>query len=201
MIRHGQTDWNVEQRIQGMSDRPLNEIGRSQARLVAEHAGTRFDTSEIWSSDLLRCVQTAEAFGLPFRRAPSLREVDLGDWEGKVWMELQEEFPEMARRYFEADPSFRIPGGELLSDVVERGRRFMEEANLSEAARDVIVVGHGGSLKALIVAMLGLPVRAMSKFYLGNASVTVVEIAPGMIRLNSMNEAGHLGALGLGGHG
>ncbi len=163
-----------------------------QAQLAARYVRKRFEFSQIWSSDKRRCVQTAAALELPFKRTPTLREIDLGQWEGRSWSELQEESPEMAARYFRADPTFRVPGGEQISGVVDRGRRFMDEARLAEAEGDVAVVGHGGSLVALLVAMLDLPVNAMSKFHLDNCSVSVLDVAPGLIRLHSFNETDHL---------
>ena len=122
--------------------------------MAAEHVNRRFNPSRIWSSDLARCVQTAEALATPFRRTPTLREVDLGQWEGLRWADLQDENAEWVGKYFAGDPTFQAPGGELLSDVVERGRRFMQEADLTTPQGDVVVVGHGGALKGLIVALL-----------------------------------------------
>ena len=102
------------------------------------------------------------------------------------------EHGEWVSRYFDGDPTFQAPGGELLGDVVERGRNFIDEAELIGSDGDVVVVGHGGALRGLIVSLLDLPPQAMPKFSLSNASVTIVEIAPGMIRLQSLNQTAHL---------
>ncbi len=160
--------------------------------MAAEHVNRRFNPTRIWSSDLARCVQTAEALATPFRRTPTLREVDLGQWEGLRWAKLHDEHAGWVSKYFAGDPTFQAPGGELLADVVERGRRFIQEADLTTPQGDVVVLGHGGALKGLIVALLDLPTEAMGKFSLSNASLTIVDITPGMVYLQSLNQTAHL---------
>lgn len=129
---------------------------------------------------------------MPFRRTPTLREIGFGRWEGLSWAELLAEHGEWASKYFDGDPTFQAPGGELLADVVERGRKFIQEADLAGPEGDVVIVGHGGALRGLLVSLLDLPPEAMPKFSLSNASVTVIEIVPGMIRLHSLNQTAHL---------
>ena len=137
-------------------------------------------------------MQTAEALNVPFRRTPTLREIGFGGWEGQAWADLQVEHGAWVSRYFAGDPTFQAPGGELLADVVERGRRFIREADLLNSQGDVVLVGHGGALRGLIVSLLDLPPQAMPKFSLSNASVTIVEVVPGLVRLQSLNQTAHL---------
>ena len=137
-------------------------------------------------------MQTAEALDLPFRHTPTLREIGFGEWESHAWADLTAEHGEWVSRYFAGDPTFQAPGGELLGDVVERGRKFIHEADLTGTQGDVVVVGHGGALRGLIVSLLDLPPQAMPKFSLSNASVTIVEVVPGMVRLHSLNQTAHL---------
>ena len=108
-----------------MSDQILNARGRAQAAKAADYVNRRFKLTGIWSSDLSRCVQTTEALATPFRRTPTLREINLGQWEGLTWAELQVEHGALVSKYFAGDPTFQAPGGELLADVVERGRSFI----------------------------------------------------------------------------
>ncbi len=192
LIRHGETDWNVEERIQGLSDQPLNARGREQASAADAYVRRRFEPTHIWSSDLARCVQTAEALETPFKPTPTLREIGFGEWEGLSWTVLQERHPESVSRYFAADTTFQAPGGELLADMIERGKSFIREADLTTPQGDVVVVGHGGALKGLIISLLDLSPLAMSKFSLSNAGVTVFEVAPGLLRLQSLNQTAHL---------
>ena len=137
-------------------------------------------------------MQTTEALATPFRRTPTLREINLGQWEGLTWAELQVEHGAWVSKYFAGDPTFQAPGGELLADVVERGRSFIREADLTTPQGDVVLVGHGGALKGLIVALLDLPPRAMAKFSLSNAGLTIIDVVPGMVRLQTLNQTAHL---------
>lgn len=129
---------------------------------------------------------------MPFHRTPTLREIGFGEWESRAWADLTVEHGEWVSRYFAGDPTFQAPGGELLADVVERGRKFIQEADLIGTQGDLVVVGHGGALRGLIVSLLDLPPQAMPKLSLSNASVTVVEMVPGMVRLQSLNQTAHL---------
>ena len=179
-----------------MSDQDLNARGRAQAAKAADYVNRRFKLTGVWSSDLSRCVQTTEALATPFRRTPTLREINLGQWEGLTWAELQVEHGAWVSKYFAGDPTFQAPGGELLADVVERGRSFIREADLTTPQGDVVLVGHGGALKGLIVALLDLPPQAMAKFSLSNASLTIIDIVPDLVRLQTLNQTAHLEPLG-----
>jgi broad specificity phosphatase PhoE len=193
LIRHGETDWNIERRSQGWNDQPLNDHGHRQAALVCQYVQKRFAVETVWSSDLRRCTQTARALGLPVRETRQLRELRFGDWEGRLWPELHTEEPALAGRFVAGDPAFQAPGGEPLGNLVRRARRFIGEAEvLNSAGTDTVIVGHGGSLKGLTVALLNLPDTALGKFHFSNASVTVVDTAPGLIRLHSLNDTSHL---------
>src|SRR5687768_5606634 len=97
LVRHGETDWNVEQRFQGHADPPLNDAGREQARaLAAALADAELDA--IYTSDLARARETAEIVaartGVPVLALTELREIDVGEWEGLTWPEIEERFPQ-----------------------------------------------------------------------------------------------------------
>ena len=92
-----------------MSDQVLNARGRAQAAKAADYVNRRFKLTGIWSSDLSRCVQTTEALATPFRRTPTLREINLGQWEGLTWAELQVEHGAWVSKYFAGDPTFQAP--------------------------------------------------------------------------------------------
>ncbi len=140
LVRHGETDWNAAGRFQEWTDVPLNETGRAQAerlgRLLAPH-----DFDGVWSSDLVRAIETARiAVGEPTvdRR---LRELDFGDLEGSVWDELDGE----VRARLKDFDSFRSPGGEWAAAFVERVFAFLEDL---DAGRHV-VFAHGGVIRAI----------------------------------------------------
>src|ERR1700741_2656837 len=104
LVRHGETDWNRERRFQGHADQPLNETGREQARAPATDLdGNGIDL--IYTSDLARARETAEIvgaqLGLDVVAMRELREIDVGEWEGLTWQEIEERYPEGARKWHE----------------------------------------------------------------------------------------------------
>ena len=140
LVRHGETDWNADGRFQGWTDVPLNETGRAQAeRLGRSLAGHEFDG--VWSSDLIRAIETARiAVGEPTvdRR---LRELDFGDLEGSVWDELDSEIRAGLKEF----DSFRSPGGESVATFVARVFGFLDDLG---GGRHV-VFAHGGVIRAI----------------------------------------------------
>ena len=160
---------------------------------MGEYLRRRFNPEQVWSSDLLRCTQTAEAIGLPFNRTEALREIRFGAWEGRLWIDLHREAPELAAKFMRGDPSFRPPGGEMLGELVERMGRFVRESGFLGADGEVAVIGHGGAMRALIVSLLGLPPEATARFHCGNCTVSVIASnGRGPLRLESLNESAHL---------
>jgi probable phosphoglycerate mutase len=118
LARHGETDWNRERRWQGRADRPLNDTGRTQARQLAEVLASR-EIDAVYASDLLRARETAEIvadrLGLPVGLDPGLREVDVGDWAGRLASEIERDDPEGFRRWQEGRQGWR--GGESYDEM------------------------------------------------------------------------------------
>ena len=161
LVRHGQSVSNHEGRVQGQSDVELSGLGREQATHAAAWArriATTGDVVEIWSSPLQRAVATAEpiaaALGLPIQLMPRLCELHAGVFQGHLWADLEQRFPEEVARWRSGDADYAIPGGECRNQLAARGRAALEEL----AARPVcgmIVVAHGGILTAALGSMLG----------------------------------------------
>jgi 2,3-bisphosphoglycerate-dependent phosphoglycerate mutase len=147
LARHGETDWNRELRIQGSSDVELNELGRKQARALADElAGVELDA--IYASDLSRARATAEAVAatkeLPVRLDPRLRERAFGSWEGLTREDIEERF----------QPEDR-PDGETDEEVRARVLAAIDEIAAAHPGEQVLVVSHGGALNALWHHALG----------------------------------------------
>ncbi len=144
LVRHGETDWNADGRLQGQTDRPLNDFGRRQAQQLAEDLGAE-ELEAIYSSDLARARETAEIvgeqLGLPVTLDPDLREKDWGNWEGLTPVERDRvEFV-----------------GETTEAHQERTLRALRRiAERHAGDRPVLVVTHGGSLRRVQVAVLGM---------------------------------------------
>jgi broad specificity phosphatase PhoE len=145
LVRHGETDWNAERRVQGHTDRPLNEAGIAQARALAEQlAAEAIDA--IYSSDLARAQETAEVVGavrgLPVETLPELRERDFGTWEGLTDEEIFERFPE-ARSGPWGDAESR---DELGARILGACKRIASQ----HPGGSVLVVTHGGPVRAML---------------------------------------------------
>jgi broad specificity phosphatase PhoE len=160
LARHGETTWNQAGRWQGHTDVALHDPGREQARRLAEAMRGRGIT-EVWASDLARARETAEiaaeVLGLPpVVTDPGLRERGFGCFEGLTREECALQFPDEWARY-RADVRLPPPGGEPQSAVVERMREAVLRASraVPEGAA-VLVVSHGGAIRALINAITGV---------------------------------------------
>jgi broad specificity phosphatase PhoE len=145
LVRHGETDWNLDRRLQGHADRPLNETGREQARdLAAELADEPLDA--VYSSDLSRAEETAriiaEARGLDVTALQSLRERHFGTWEGLTDEEIHERFPDAADGV--------LGDGEPRDELDRRVLGALERIAEEHPDGTALVVSHGGPLRAVL---------------------------------------------------
>jgi broad specificity phosphatase PhoE len=156
LARHGQSDWNAAHRWQGHADRPLTEKGREQARALAERL-RHVELDAVYSSDLRRAGDTAAAVSNEVIELPALREVDVGSWSGLTRAEAEERFPDGVARWREGFPGW--DDGETYEAMTDRVLgAVLEIARRHEQGR-VLVVSHGGPIRALHAAALGLDVH------------------------------------------
>ncbi|GKS56896.1 alpha-ribazole phosphatase [Nitrospira sp.] len=180
LVRHGETDWNRSGQIMGQHPVPLNERGRRQASDLALRLRDQ-PIGALYSSPVARAIQTAEFLAasreLVIREDPRLREIEVGDWAGRFWRDLDHE---PVRRYWYARPNdARFPGGETLAEVQARAAAAMTDALFERDRETVLVVTHGDVLRALVAHLLGLPLTAIHVFRFDHASLTRLESSPG----------------------
>ncbi len=155
LARHGQTDDNLEPlRAQGFRDTPLNEVGRRQARELADQlARSELVIASLWSSDLSRALETAStvgaALGLEPRLEPRLREGNRGSWEGRLFVDIAREQPELYAAWLRAGADFRFPGGESLQEHADRVWAALEEIR-ARGPLPALVVCHRGSIRTVL---------------------------------------------------
>ena len=155
LARHGQTDDNLEPiRAQGFSDTPLNEVGRRQARELAEQiAGSGVMIGSLWSSDLSRASETArtvgERIGLRTQLDPRLREGNRGEWEGRLFVDIARDDPEGYAAWMRAGADFRFPGGESLQEHADRVWAALEHIR-AIGPLPALVVCHRGSIRTVL---------------------------------------------------
>jgi len=178
LVRHGETSWNRERRLQGQLDTPLNALGRQQALLVAERlAGLAGDApfDALYSSDLERTRDTAqpiaERLPLPVQVTPSLRERHFGQLQGLTPEQAAQQHPAlqlaMQQRALDSD----LGGGETLPTLAERLRHFLGHMLERHAGRRVIVVSHGGVLDVIRRLATGKTLDSPRDFSIPNAAL------------------------------
>lgn len=199
-IRHGETDWNVATRIQGLTDIPLNERGRQQAsRLAQALAGETLHA--IYTSDLQRARDTAAAVaqscGAPLREDTGLRERHFGDFEGATFEEIAQRWPEDALRWRRRDPDFGPTGGEVLQDFFDRSVAAAHRLAAAHTGQTIALVAHGGVLDCLYRAATRLELQAPRTWQVGNATVNRLLWTPEGFTLVGWNDDAHLQGLDL----
>jgi probable phosphoglycerate mutase len=172
LIRHGETDWNVEGRYQGQEDPPLNDRGRDQSLLLAEKL-SGIPLEVLYSSPLARARETARAleerFGVPLHFEPRLMEIHLGDWGNRLATEVAVRDAERYRRW-ETDPwSVTPPGGENLFQVRERVHAAVDEIVQRHEGKTIGLVAHRIPLAMLKIRYQNLDPSLVRKLYLPNA--------------------------------
>lgn len=192
LIRHGQTDWNQEGRIQGASDADLNDLGRLQAATLRERLlGVAFD--EVWSSDLARARHTAELAlpGAAIMLDPRLREIDAGEHEGRLIADLDLAARAVRDSIASGDSSAAAPGGESYRQVIERVRSWFGDL---PAAGRVACVTHGGVVQAAVRLIFGQEAgwRNGPRLSIANTSITEVRVGSWGYSLVRLNDHTHL---------
>jgi broad specificity phosphatase PhoE len=196
-VRHGQSTWNHEHRIQGQLDPPLSEEGRNQAaRLGRRLSGRQF--AGFYSSDLKRAFETSkligEAVGIVPIPMPELREIYLGEWEGLNTQEIAVRFPQ-AWTGWTAEPDWDlVPGGEGSAAFEARVEASVDAIFQRHQQGDVLVVTHGGVIQIALHHAVGRPGRGIFAFRIDNTSISVIERRNGRFFVSGVNDIGHLEA-------
>ncbi|WP_313153046.1 histidine phosphatase family protein [Lacrimispora sp.] len=197
LIRHGQTDWNIQGRIQGSHDIPLNETGRSQAELLAKGMDSR-PVTRIFCSTLTRAMETAERISsrqkVEIYSMPQLIEVEFGKWEGMTWDEIMEAYPKEYKLWTLSPDEASPPGGETQDQVISRCVLAVGEIlRITGGREDVAIVSHGATI-AYIVSYMMRNHPEVESIIVENASITTVNYSPLTedFMLFEMNDTSHM---------
>ena len=174
LIRHGETEWNSQKRMQGHSNSDLSEVGMGQIQALGElMKNVSFD--HIYSSDSLRTRETAEAItqysGHTLQFDQRIREKNLGVFEGLTSTEAKERHPEIYRLFKTAGANYVIDEGESTQQLLERALEFIEEIRLRHPQERVVMVTHGGVVRVLMKHALGLSIDAPTRFIIKNTGI------------------------------
>lgn len=195
-IRHGETAWNVDTRVQGHLDIPLNARGRWQAARLARALAMRETVQAVYSSDLLRARDTAraisEATGARLTLDTGLRERSFGVFQGRTFGEVQADHPEEALRWRKRDPHWTPEGGESLVAMRERIDTTVRALAARHPGEQVVLVAHGGVLDLLYRAATGQDLQAPRTWQLGNTAVNRLLWTPDGLTLVGWADTTHL---------
>lgn len=194
-LRHGQTAWNAELRIQGQLDLPLDDTGRWQAERAAQALAGE-PLAAIYSSDLLRALATAQALaartGAPITTDPRLRERAFGRFEGLSYAEIHRQWPDEAERWRRREPGFGPGGGEALTPFYARCVAAVCERAAAHPGQAIAVVAHGGVMDCLYRAATGQDLSAARSWQLGNASINRLLFNGEHLALVGWSDTAHL---------
>ncbi len=173
-IRHGETAWNVDARLQGHLDVELNAKGFWQADRVARALADE-SIDAIYTSDLMRAWHTASAIekavGAPVTANQGLRERGFGSYEGKTYAELEAQWPDAALRWRKREPDWAPPGGETLLDLRQRVSKTVAALAQRHTGGQIVMVAHGGVMDVLYRLATGQDLQAPRTWHLGNAAI------------------------------
>lgn len=196
-IRHGETAWNVDTRIQGHLDIPLNDMGIWQAQCAAK-ALAQEPIQAIYTSDLRRASQTAEAIGqaagVPAVAHAGLRERAFGRFQGHTFAQIEANHPEDALRWRQRDPHWRPEGGESLLALRERIQQTVEELARAHSGGLIVLVAHGGVMDVLYRQATHLELQAPRTWVLANAALNRLLWSPEGLSLVGWGDTHHLEA-------
>lgn len=191
LLRHGETDWNKIGRFQGWTDIPLNETGRTQARSIASTL-KELEFLHCVSSDLGRAQETlslATENRYPLHQDKRFREIFCGAWEGQTKDTLREQ-NEHIEKYFIDPLNFPPRDGETLHQLLERSAAALQELldTYRTATGNILIVSHGGTIRALLTHLMGTGLHAWNSFYINNCGLAHIIIEPtGRKRLALLN--------------
>lgn len=198
VIRHGETDYNRQQRFQGQVDVPLNALGHAQAARLAERLqGDRPDV--FLASDLQRTRETAaplaQAWGLAPQLSPAWREQHFGVIDGLDVPTIQREHAPLWALWLEQRADFQLPGGESLRQFHSRVLAALRAAAAAHAGRRIAVVSHGGVLDMLWRSAQGLSLDGLRRCEIPNTGINRLRLVGDTLHIDRWADAAHLDGL------
>lgn len=196
IVRHGQTEWNILERMQGSSDVPLNQTGKHQAENVARRL-TPVSLQAAYASPLSRAYETAEAIvrgrDLAIQKESALIEVGFGEWEGKHFQEMDTVYAARFSAYME-DPENHEPprGGDHMQERIVQMNAFLQRLKQQYThGENVLLVTHGFAIRILLSVIMEVPMKCMAPFFMGNTSVSIIRYENGKPRIELLGDCAH----------
>ncbi len=199
LIRHGQTDANINKIYQGNSNVPLNDSGKEQAKILAWRF-KGYPIGALYSSNLERALETARAINqyhdLNLVIERDLQEISLGEWQGKTREQVKSEYSDFIQKRRDNDDIYTtaVPGGESYQMLEKRAMAMLEKITGESEEEHVAIVTHGGIIKSIIGHILELPHQKRNAFDIYNTSITVLKysVEKNRFKIKALNDTAHL---------
>lgn len=180
LIRHGQTEWNVMQKVMGRQPIPLSDRGRAQAEALSDYL-SEAKLSAVISSPVLRAMQTAGIVasrhdGIEVEPDEGLSEIDYGEWVNLTFAELTEKHGETWRRYREDPNDLVLPGGESMPEVAARVKALVDRVRARFPEGRVALVSHADVIKLVLIELIGLDIKHILRLSIDNCSMLLVRV-------------------------
>jgi len=195
LIRHGETEWNRDDRFRGRSDVPLNESGIAQARKIQERlAHLKIDA--VYTSPLPRAIQTAEplarSHNIEIRQTADLLDIDYGVWEGMAREDIQTKYPDLYNTWIKTPGKVKFPGGESVRQVRLRVEKLLEHLGEDHLGETVALVSHRVTCHIALCIALDLPNDAIWRLRQDVGCINKFETRDGLYVVTLMNATDHL---------
>lgn len=180
LVRHGETAWNAQNKVQGNMDTELNDLGIMQAEFVAARLAKE-NIDALYTSSLKRAKATAQKIAeqtkLEVNELHEFKEICLGPWEGLTINEINERYTEDYKIYRESPSDFNMPGAETFMQVSERFCNAINNIIVQNSNKNIVIVSHGAAIKAAIISILGIDIIHYNKFRIDNASISILNFS------------------------
>ncbi|MBI4498025.1 MAG: histidine phosphatase family protein [Chloroflexi bacterium] len=195
LVRHGETDWNQQRRVQGMTDTPLNATGRLQAQQVAQALHGEA-VAAVYSSPLRRAWETAAAVarvhGLDVQTVAALQELDQGELDGLSGAEMRARYPALLQQWERDATHLKLPGGESMQELQDRAWGAIQVIAGQHPAETVVVVSHNLAILAILCKALGLPLAHFRRLRMHVAAISRLDLRAPLATLICFNDTCHL---------
>lgn len=195
LIRHGQSKWNIEEKVQGQTDISLTKKGKHEAELMGKRLKNK-KIDSIYSSDLSRAYETASIIGekidKKIKTMEELREMNFGIWEGMYNLEIKEKEP-IDFILWRKDPcALKIEKGETLDELQERAMNAINNIINNDPGKNIVIISHGATLKTIILGLIKMELFHFKNLTLSNVGLTIIEFRDYNKVIKVLNDTSHI---------
>ena len=193
LIRHGQTDWNIQKKYCGFSDIDLNENGKKQIKKLAKRISNE-RIQKIYSSDLKRTIQSAKIIfkDAPIEKLPEFREINFGIFEGLTYQEIMKKHSKIYKKWIEKPLNTKIPNGEDLKTLAKRVKRGLTKVLSANNNKTIAIFTHAGPIRVILYEILRMDLKDFWQIEPASASLSLIEFKKGKGRIRIKNDTSYL---------